>query len=92
MLKKMKIRFFGSSDCRDCLALFVILEKIQVNYEYIDGHDEREFVQDFCDEQNIDELPHLQFIDENNKVVAEHIGEMKEKEFTAYLKKYFPTY
>jgi len=86
----MKIRFFGSSNCKDCLALFVILEKFQVNYKYIDGHAEE--VQDFCDEQDVDELPHLQFIDDDDNLIIEHIGPIDEKEFTTYLKKYFPTY
>jgi len=88
----MKIRFFGSVDCRDCLGLFVILEKNQVQYEYIDGNDERDEVQDFCDSQNIDKLPHLQFLDDHNTVVVEHIGSISEKEFQTYLTKYFPNY
>ena len=88
----MKIRFFGSVDCRDCLNVFVILEKTQVQYEYIDGNDERDEIQDFCDSQNIDKLPHLQFLDDHNTVVVEHIGFISENEFRTYLTKYFPNY
>ena len=88
----MKIRFFGSVDCRDCLAVFILLEKNQVQYEYIDGNDERDEVQDFCDSQNIDKLPHLQFLDDHNTVVVEYIGSISEKELQTYLTKYFPNY
>ena len=88
----MKIRFFGSPDCRGCLKIFVILEKSQVEYEYIDGNDERKVIQDFCDAQNIDVIPHLQFVDDDKNVIDEHIGSINEEEFKTYLIKYFPNY
>jgi glutaredoxin len=88
----MKIRFFGSSECRDCLKVFVILEKYQVEYEYFDGHDiEDDKVYNMCEDQNVDELPHIQFLNDNN-VIVDHIGPLSEEEFNTYLNKYFPTY
>ena len=33
----MKVRFFGSSQCNECLEFFVLLNKYQVEYDYIDG-------------------------------------------------------
>ena len=88
----MKIRFFGSSECLDCLEVFVILNRSHVEYEYIDGHDESKEIQDFCDKQNVDELPHLQFIDDEDNVVIEHIGPIDNEEFITYLTDYFPNY
>lgn len=87
----MKVRFFGSSQCKDCLKLFVLLNKFQIDYEYIDAIDDAE-VQYFCDEQEIDELPHLQFLDEEDNIVVEHVGYIGEKEFVKYLTNYFSNY
>ena len=88
----MKVRFFGSVDCRSCLQLFVTLEKTQVNYEYVDTQDERDEIQDFCDQQNVDKLPHLQILNDKEEVVDEHIGPIDEEEFKIYLIKYLPNY
>jgi glutaredoxin-related protein len=78
----MKIRFFGSPSCKDCLKIFVLLEKYNVNYEYFDGHDiDDDYVYDMCEDQNINELPHLQIIDNKNNVIVEHIGPIEESEF-----------
>jgi len=79
-----KIRFFGSASCIDCLQIFVWLEKYCVNYDYFDGHDiENDDVYNMCEEQNVDELPHLQILI-NNNVVNEHIGPITEKEFIKF--------
>ena len=89
----MKIRFFGSSECLDCLEIFVILEKFQVDYNYIDGHDiDNDEAYNMCEEQDVDELPHLQFLDNENNIIIEHVGPMIEEEFMIYLKDYFPNY
>ncbi len=86
----MKIRFFGSSECLDCLNIFIILEKFQISYIYIDGHDiENDEAYNTCEEQNVNELPHLQFLDNNDNIVIEHIGPLTEKEFVIYLKDHF---
>lgn len=82
----MKVRFFGSSECKDCLKIFVFLEKYQINYEYYDGHDiENDDVYNMCEDQNVDELPHLQIIDNSNQVVSEHIGPIDEKDFIKFI-------
>jgi hypothetical protein len=78
----MKVRFFGSSECRDCLQIFVYLEQYCIEYEYYDGHDiENDDVYNMCEDQNVNELPHLQIIDNSNQVLLEHIGPISEKEF-----------
>lgn len=80
----MEVRFFGSMDCIDCLLGYVLLNKYNINYEFIDALDEADSIQDFCDEQNVEELPHFQFII-NNRVVLEHIGSLVEEELVKYI-------
>jgi len=88
----VKVRFFGSSDCRDCMDLFVTLNKAQVEYEYIDTLDMSDEVQAFCDEHKVDLLPHVQFLDVEGKIVIEHVGPLDENRFIKYLMDYFPQY
>jgi len=85
----MFVRFFGSSNCRDCLELFVILNKANVDFEYIDAFDD--YTQELCDEHNVDQLPHIQFV-EDEEVQIEHIGSIDEEEFMRYLVNRFPNY
>ena len=87
----MKVRLFGSSSCKNCLELDVTLNKAQVDYEYIDAFDENEDIQKFCDEHNVEALPHIQFI-EGDEIVVEHKGCLTEDQFVQYLADYFPTY
>ena len=83
----MRVRFFGSSNCRDCLELLVILEKFSIEFEYIDAFDDD--AQDLCDEQEVEELPHTQFLDSNKNIIVDHIGPISEKEFEEILFTYF---
>ena len=85
----MFVRFFGSSDCRDCLELFVILGKTNVDFEYIDAFDDD--TQELCDEHDVDLLPHIQFVEDEN-VIVEHAGSIDEEDFVRYLTMYFPNY
>jgi len=88
----MWIRFFGSSDCKECLKFFVILNRHQVEYKYIDAIDDNDDIQMLCDKNNVEELPHIQFILDEDQVVVEHIGPLHDKEFIEYLVDYFPDY
>jgi len=83
----MRVRFFGSANCRDCLELLVILEKFSIDFEYIDAFDDD--TQDLCDEQEVEELPHTQFLDNNKNIIIEHIGPISEQEFEEILSTYF---
>ena len=85
----MFVRFFGSSNCRDCLELFVILNKTNVDFEYTDAFDDD--TQELCDEHNVDQIPHIQFV-EDEEVIIEHVGPIDEEEFMQYLIDYFPNY
>ena len=72
----MKVRLFGGDSCPICeLALLKLeCEKDTFNYEYIDAFEDS--VQKLCDDNKVEDLPHIQFFDDydNNKVVAEFIG------------------
>ena len=82
----MKVRFFGSSSSKDCLKIFVLLEKYCVNYKYYDGHDiDNDDVYNMCEDQNIDELPHLQIIDNSDQVLSEYVGSINEKDFIKFV-------
>ena len=73
------VRFFGSSKCSDCAKVFVLLNKNLINYEYIDALDESEEIQNFCDLHNVERLPHLEFI-LNDNIIYTHIGFISEKQ------------
>ena len=82
----MSLRFFGSPNCRDCLQIFVWLEQYCIEYKYYDGHDiENDDVYNMCEEQNINELPHLQLIDNADQVISEHVGPISEKHFLSFV-------
>lgn len=87
----MIIRFFGSSDCMDCMEVFVLLNKFDIEYEYIDAIEDDDDIQDFCDKHEVEELPHLQFIIDDD-VILQHLGPLSEEELIGYLVDYFPDY
>jgi hypothetical protein len=71
---KAIVRLFIGHACPICdLAMLKLEAELDsFEYEYIDAF--AGDTQDFCDEQNIDELPHLQYIDTEEKVIEEYIG------------------
>ena len=87
----MKVRFFGSPNCKDCAEVFILLNKFNLEYDYIDVTDEDDEIQDFCDYHEVEELPHLQFMIEDN-IILQHVGQLKEEELVGYLTDYFPNY
>ena len=88
----MKIRLFGNTECESCIYAFVLINKAQINCEYIDALDDDEDIQNLCDEYDVDDLPYIQFLNDNNDIVVDHIGEISEDEFMNYLATYFPNY
>jgi len=82
----MKIRIFGSNNCKDCLKSLILLKKSRLDFEYIDALDDR--TQDICDENNVDELPHIQFLNDKNEIMIEHIGYIDQEDFMQYLINY----
>ena len=71
--KKIKIRLFVGRTCPICdIAMLKIeCEKDVFKYQYVDAlHSETQVL---CDENEVDELPHIQ-IYEDDEVIAEFIG------------------
>lgn len=85
----LEVLFFGSSECEACARVFVILNRYQIPYLYVDANDEDDLIQSFCDINLIDKLPHIQILDEQENILSEKIGSFKDDEFIAYFKKYF---
>jgi hypothetical protein len=54
------IRVFGSTTCGKCVSLVNGLKLLQMPFEYVDAF--ADDTQDFCDEHNVDGLPHVQLI------------------------------
>ena len=81
----MKILFFASTNCKKCKAILKAIKKSGLlsssELIYIDAFDDNK--QDFCDEHNVDELPHIK-VYLGEKVVYEAISECN----IAILKKY----
>jgi len=65
------VRFFGSDDCLSCAAQLHVLRKFSIPFHYIDAFADE--TQDFCDEHEVDELPHLQVL-EGARILKEFIG------------------
>ena len=82
---RMKIRFFGSPTCEDCLQFYVLLSKYEIDYEYINALDEDELIQAFCDLHEVDELPHIQFLSDKGNIYLQHTGFISEELFRRYL-------
>lgn len=71
--KKIKVRLFVGRTCPICdIAMLKLAnEKDIFEYQYVDAlHDK---TQKLCDENEVDELPHIQIYEED-EVVAEFIG------------------
>ena len=58
---KKKILFFGNKDCEQCKKILSQIKKYKLDeinkFIYIDAFADDK--QNFCDEHNIDELPHV---------------------------------
>lgn len=70
----MKVRLFGGNSCPICeLALLKLeCEEDRFEYEYIDAFEDE--TQKLCDENEVEELPHIQIYDDSDKIVAEFAG------------------
>ena len=75
----MKIRFFGTTGCKNCLKVFVLIKRCEIDFEYIDADEDEN--QEICDRYNVDELPHLQFLDDKNEILRELKGTVDEEDF-----------
>jgi len=84
-MKKVKIRVFGSSDCQTCQNLAESYEHNKISYVFVDAL--ADDTQDLCDRHGVDELPHVQIIALNGKVVFNKSGFVPAGEIKAFLQK-----
>lgn len=72
----MKVRLFGGDLCPICELVLLKLEceKDTFEYEYVDAFADE--TQALCDENEVEELPHIQIYDDydTNKIVSEFVG------------------
>ena len=78
----MKIRLFGSEECKTCKLMNAEFKTAGIDFEFIDAILEDN--QKLCDENNISELPHLQIII-NDFVVLEIIGYINAVDLRKYM-------
>ena len=94
-MEGITIQVFGSKDCERCNSLVKAFEHHSVPFQYFDADaPENEAI---CDKYNVDELPHIQAIyNDNHKPFHTYIGYIsptvfveKMKEHTAALEEFF---
>ena len=68
----IRIRIFGSQDCKNCKKLLDGLNKHGVSYAFVDAMAEE--TQDFCDRHGVNVLPHVQIVDASGSVLFEQVG------------------
>jgi len=68
----MKYRVFGSNNCHMCKLLTSELKAAGLNFSFVDANADE--TQDLCDLFDVDELPHVQVLSGDGKLLAEHIG------------------
>ena len=75
----MKIRVFGTGDCKDCKLLLNALNSKNISYSFVDALSPD--TQEFCDKHNVNRLPHVQVIDARGKITYEKIGRVTNEDF-----------
>ena len=73
----MKIRVFGASKCENCKKLANGLDAFKISYAFVDAFSPE--TQKFCDKHHVNRLPHVQVVDEKDKVIFEHVGSVDSK-------------
>ena len=87
-----KIRLFGSTECKNCLLVLILLTREKIEFEYIDAFNDDEEIQSLCDKYNVDDLPHIQFLNNQGDVLFEHLGPIDVETLLAYIVEYLPDY
>ena len=73
----MKLRIFGSHECDKCNAIRAELDAKGEEYEFIDaGSFDDERVNQLCDENDVSDLPHVQYLDDQEEVLTELVGDI----------------
>lgn len=86
-MEGVKFKIFGAEDCEKCKALMKAFEFHSISYVFVDANaKENEAI---CDKFNIDELPHIQAVyEDNDKPFLSHIGYISPLLFIDKVKKY----
>jgi len=68
--------FFGSNDCPKCKKYIKLAKKLcetyNLNYVFINGDEDDDGIQAFCDEHNVEKYPHIKIYNKD-KLVFEDI-------------------
>ena len=81
-MKTVNLRFFAGNECPLCAIVFKWIQLYKFPYIYVDAFADE--YQDLCDENDVDELPHIQIII-NQKVYTNLIGDFTHDEFISFL-------
>ena len=80
---KIEVLFFGSKDCKKCQLMIKEFSITGVSYTYIDIL--ADDTQVICDEQNVNEVPHVQILNDGKKVL-EITGYINPVDLNKYLR------
>lgn len=73
----MKVRVFGAEACPRCSDVKRRLGEARVNFEFVDAYDFDDPVADaLCEANAVDEIPHVQLLDDAGDVLAQWTGEI----------------
>lgn len=70
----MKTLFFGSDDCPNCVAFKQAIEQSgltrlsKAGYTFVDAY--ADDTQAFCDQHDVDEIPHVKVFDGNREIFS----------------------
>ena len=66
----LTIRLFGSKSCHNCKTANTVLQMLKLSYQFIDAFADNK--QEICDQNNVNELPHIQIL-KNKQRKINHI-------------------
>lgn len=82
----MQIRIFGSTSCQDCNTICNGLVAMGYSFEFVDALDENN--DPICDANNVLDLPHVQIVDDNEKILWEKVKGVSLTNIFSQIKKY----
>jgi hypothetical protein len=67
------------------MKAYLLISQYQMECEYVDADADDDYIQSLCDKIEVYDLPHLQFLSDNNSVIYEHVGPIEEAQFIVYI-------
>ena len=80
----MNLRIFGGKDGEVCSKLTENLTAMSVNFLFVDAWAEN--TQDLCDENDVTDLPHIQVLSSDGKVLWQDVGDVSLTKILRHLK------